>query len=45
MQDNIKKAMKGWDRKIVLPEARKAFEMRHKFLLEQNGQFPSKFLN
>jgi len=45
MQDNIKKAMKDWDRKMVLPETRKAFEMRHKFLLEQNGQFSSKFLN
>ena len=45
MQDNIKKAMKDWDRKIVLPEVRKSFEARHKLLLEQNGQFPSKFLN
>jgi len=45
MKDNIKKAMKDWGRKVVLPEVKKSFETRHKFLLEQNGQFPSKFLN
>ena len=44
MADNIRKAMKDWDRKIVIPEIRKAFEYRHNFLLEQCGQFPDRFI-
>ncbi len=45
MQENIRKAMKDWNQKIVLPEVKKAFEKRHKFLLEQCGKFPSKYLS
>jgi len=45
MADNIKKALKDWDKKIVLPEIKKYFEARHKFLLEQSGEFPKKFLS
>jgi hypothetical protein len=45
MQDNQKKALKDWNRKIVLPEARKAFENRHKFLMEQSGRIPDKFFS
>ncbi len=45
MQDNIRKALKDWDNKIVLPEVKNAFKERHKFLLEQCGQFSSKFLD
>jgi len=45
MQDNIRKALKDWNRKIVLPEVRRAFQNRHDFLMEQCGNFPSKFLD
>jgi hypothetical protein len=45
MQDKIDKTNKDWDRKMVLPEVRKAFQARHDFILELNGQLPHKFLN
>jgi hypothetical protein len=44
MQENLKKARKDWQHKIVLPEARQAFEARHRFLCEQSGELPDKFL-
>jgi dTDP-glucose pyrophosphorylase len=44
MQDNINKLKKDWERKIVLPEIKKAFEDRNKFVNEQAGNFPNKFL-
>lgn len=44
MEDNIKKAMKDWEKKIVLPEVKKAFAGRHDFLLEKSGNFPKKFI-
>ena len=43
MQDNIKKAMIDWDRKVVIPEIKKAFKARHDMILEQSGVIPSKF--
>lgn len=42
MQLNLDKARKDWNRKIVLPEARAAFEPRYKFLCEQSGELPRK---
>lgn len=44
MKDNIKKAEKDWERKIVLPEVKRAFQKRYDFLLEQCGKFPNRFL-
>jgi len=44
MQDNTKKALKDWNRKIILPEVKRSFQKRHNFLLEQCGQFPDKCL-
>lgn len=44
MEDNKRKALKDWNRKIVLPEVKKAFEQRHNFIMENSGVFPNKFL-
>lgn len=44
MESNRNKLKKDWDRKIVLPEVRAAFEARHKFAWEQSGNFPEKFI-
>jgi len=44
MDDNRFKITKDWTRKIVLPEARAAFENRYKLLLEQSGDIPDKYL-
>lgn len=40
-----KKIDKDWSRKIVLPEARKAFEARYTFHREQAGELPAKFFS
>ena len=45
MASNQAKTMKDWDRKMVLPEVRKAFETRHRVMLEQAGDFPERFLS
>jgi len=34
MKDNVRKAMKDWNRKVVLPEVHAAFQARHDLLLE-----------
>src|SRR5581483_1086944 len=43
MELNRKKLEKDWNHKIVLPEARKAFELRCTFLKQQAGELPTKF--
>lgn len=43
LRGNYNKAVKDWTYKIVLPEARVAFEDRYKLILEQSGEIPSKF--
>lgn len=44
MDDNRKKALKDWNKKVFLPEIKTAFEARFNFLLEQSWDFPDKFL-
>lgn len=44
MTDNKLKALKDWNSKIVLPEARAAFEGRFHVVLEQCGDIPDRFL-
>jgi hypothetical protein len=41
---NLAKVEKDWQYKIVLPEARQAFETRYTFHKEQAGQLPQKYL-
>ncbi|HSX07322.1 MAG TPA: HD domain-containing protein [Candidatus Saccharimonadales bacterium] len=43
MDLNRKKVDKDWNYKIVLPEARRAFEARYIFHREQSGELPEKF--
>lgn len=45
MQLNLAKARKDWRRKIVLPEARQAFEARYKHICELSGELPERFLS
>ena len=40
---NLAKIEKDWQYKIVLPEARRAFEQRRHFLKEQAGQLPDSY--
>ncbi len=45
MKENKRKATVDWNKKIVLPEVKKAFLSRHKSLLERCGKFPKKYLS
>ena len=44
LQRNITKLTTDWQKKIVLPEARSAFEARHKAAMERAGQLPELFI-
>jgi hypothetical protein len=45
MASNQAKLKKDWERKIVLPEVKEAFLQRNKFVNEQAGNFPEKYLS
>lgn len=44
MKGNLNKLQKEWDKKVVLPEARRAFKERFRVSIEQAGELPEKFL-
>ncbi len=44
MESNRKKLKKDWERKIVLPEVKESFLERNRFVNEQSGNFPQKYL-
>lgn len=44
MHLNRMKVEKDWNRKVVLPEARQAFEGRYKLILEQTGILPARYV-
>lgn len=44
MSDNLYKLNKDWTRKIVLPEARQAFEARYQILRQQAGELLQRLL-
>lgn len=45
IQDNRKKDIKDWERKIVLPEVKELVAEKHKFILEMTGDIPERFFN
>lgn len=45
MKENKRKALDDWNKKIVLPEVKKAFLSRYKQLLEYCGEFPEKYFS
>lgn len=44
MQGNVNKLTQGWNRKVVLPEARQFFKQRFMYALEANGVLPQNFI-
>lgn len=44
LEENKRKALVDWEKKIVLPEVKKAFIQRHKLLLEHCDKLPEKYL-
>ncbi len=45
MKDNIYKIQKDWNKKIVLPEAREAFQKHYELALEWSWTLPERYLN
>ena len=45
LKSNLCKATKDWDRKMVLPEVRAAFESRVLWQREKDGELPARFLS
>lgn len=45
VQSDRKKLLKDWNRKVVIPEVRKAFESKHLFMIEQTGDYPDKYFS
>ena len=45
MKDNYEKALRDWNKKIVLPEVRNSFRNRFELVLEQCGKFPDKYID
>lgn len=45
MTENIRKLTVDWQKKVVLPEAKKAFQQRHELAVEQSGQIPDSFIS
>jgi hypothetical protein len=45
LTENKRKASVDWKKKIVIPEIKKAFSLRHKLFLEHCGKFPNKYLS
>lgn len=45
MKDNIRKANKDWERKIVIPEVKELIINRYQYLLEQAGRLPSNYFS
>lgn len=41
MAENVRKLTVDWDKKVVLPEARSAFQSRHDIAIEQSGDIKS----
>jgi len=44
IRSNIEKAKRDWNKKIVLPEVKRAFKKRYDLFLEQMGKFPKKYV-